>query len=116
VVTGGVADVRPYLFEALAVVAPLRIARGIQNKVLEALAMGKPVLASSQVAATFGTVPYGVVACETAAEYTDALRSAAENWPFDAAIRDAARRRFTWSSNLNTLTEAVDDALVSARL
>lgn len=47
-VTGRVPDVRPYLAHALAGVAPLRIARGIQNKVLEAMAMGKPVLATPE--------------------------------------------------------------------
>ncbi len=45
-VTGLVADTRPYLAHAAAIVCPLRIARGIQNKVLEAMAMGKPVIAS----------------------------------------------------------------------
>ena len=45
-VTGRVADVRPYLAHAALAVAPLRIARGIQNKVLEAMAMGKPVVAT----------------------------------------------------------------------
>jgi sugar transferase (PEP-CTERM/EpsH1 system associated) len=43
---GQVPDVRPYLAKATVVVVPLRIARGLQNKVLEALAMGKPVVAS----------------------------------------------------------------------
>ena len=43
----GVADVRPYLQHARVVVAPLRVARGIQNKVLEAMAMGRPVVASA---------------------------------------------------------------------
>ncbi len=47
-VTGRVDDVRPYLAHARAAVAPLRIARGIQNKVLEAMAMGRPVVASAQ--------------------------------------------------------------------
>lgn len=47
-VTGSVPDVRPFLAHATLAVAPLRIARGIQNKVLEAMAMGKPVLASPQ--------------------------------------------------------------------
>lgn len=44
VVTGRVPDVRPYLRYAAAAVAPLRIARGTQNKVLEALSMAKAVL------------------------------------------------------------------------
>jgi len=41
-------DVRPYLWKSSVVVAPLRIARGVQNKVLEALAAGKPVVGSPQ--------------------------------------------------------------------
>jgi len=45
-VTGTVPDVRPFVEKAAVVVAPLRIARGVQNKVLEALAMGRPVLAT----------------------------------------------------------------------
>lgn len=45
-VTGAVDDVRTWLAGADVVVAPLRIARGIQNKVLEAMAMAKPVVAS----------------------------------------------------------------------
>jgi len=50
VVTGGVPDVRPYLAHAVCAVAPLRIARGIQNKVLEAMAMARPVVATAQAA------------------------------------------------------------------
>ena len=48
IVTGRVEDVRPYLAHADVAVAPLRIARGVQNKVLEAMAMGKPVVATQQ--------------------------------------------------------------------
>jgi sugar transferase (PEP-CTERM/EpsH1 system associated) len=43
-VTGRVPDVRPYLAHATAAVAPMRIARGIQNKVLEAMSMARPVV------------------------------------------------------------------------
>jgi sugar transferase (PEP-CTERM/EpsH1 system associated) len=46
VVTGRVPDVRPYVAHAAAVVVPLRMARGIQNKVLEGMAMARPVIAS----------------------------------------------------------------------
>jgi len=46
-VTGAVGDVRPYLAHAELAVAPLRVARGIQNKVLEAMAMAKPVVSTS---------------------------------------------------------------------
>lgn len=47
IVTGRVEDVRHYVSHAAVVVAPLRIARGIQNKVLEAMAMAKPVVVTS---------------------------------------------------------------------
>jgi sugar transferase (PEP-CTERM/EpsH1 system associated) len=46
VVTGTVEDIRPYIAHADLVVAPLRIARGIQNKILEAMAMEKRVIAT----------------------------------------------------------------------
>lgn len=49
-VTGTVADIRPYLAHARLAVAPLRMARGLQNKVLEAMAMAKTVVASPQAA------------------------------------------------------------------
>lgn len=48
IVTGRVDDVRPYIAHAGVVVAPLRIARGIQNKVLEGMAMAKTVVCSPQ--------------------------------------------------------------------
>ncbi len=46
-VTGAVPDVRPWLHRAACVVVPLRIARGVQNKVLEAMACARPVVCSS---------------------------------------------------------------------
>ena len=56
-VVGQVADIRPYLDRAAVAVAPLRIARGLQNKVLEAMAAGKPVVASPAASAGFGDRP-----------------------------------------------------------
>ncbi len=47
IVTGSVSDIRPYIANAHVVVAPLQIARGVQNKVLEAMALKKPVVATS---------------------------------------------------------------------
>ena len=49
-VTGSVPDVRPYVRGSALMVAPLAIARGTQNKILEAMAMGVPVV-TSRVAA-----------------------------------------------------------------
>ena len=57
VVTGRVSDVRPYLKHARVVVAPLRVARGIQNKVLEAMAMAKPTVVTPAAAAALSARP-----------------------------------------------------------
>ena len=49
-ITGYVKDVRPFLNRATVCVVPLRIARGVQNKILEAMASGLPVVATSRAA------------------------------------------------------------------
>jgi glycosyltransferase involved in cell wall biosynthesis len=49
-VWGEVPDVRPFIAAADAVLAPLLIARGVQNKVLEAMAMGRPVVLTPEAA------------------------------------------------------------------
>lgn len=46
-ITGRVADVRPYIHSAKVAVAPLQIARGLQNKVLEAMSMAKPIVVTN---------------------------------------------------------------------
>jgi glycosyltransferase involved in cell wall biosynthesis len=73
-VIGQVPDVRPYVAEAAVVVVPLRLARGVQNKVLEALAMGKATVASPQSLAgllAHGAVP--VLEASTPGEWVDAV-------------------------------------------
>ena len=56
-ITGYVQDVRSYLRGAAVSIAPLRIARGMQNKILEALAMGIPTVATPQAAKGVECVP-----------------------------------------------------------
>lgn len=56
-VTGTVPDIRPYLRRATIAVAPLTYGAGIQNKVLEAMACGAPVVASPQAAAALDARP-----------------------------------------------------------
>jgi hypothetical protein len=56
-VTGTVADVRAFVRRSAVSVAPLKIARGVQNKILEAMAMGVPVVASPQTAQGVDAVP-----------------------------------------------------------
>ncbi len=56
-VTGSVPDVRPYLRQSAVMVAPLGIARGTQNKILEAMASGVPVVTSSAAAGGVDAIP-----------------------------------------------------------
>ncbi len=111
-VIGGVPDVRPYILQARAVVAPLRMARGIQNKVLEALALGRTVLASTPVCNTFGArLPIGVSRCDTPAEFCAAISADTRaNAPPSGEVREHARMRFNWERNLEHLTAALDTA------
>lgn len=81
---GQVPDVRPYVAEAEVVVVPLRLARGLQNKVLEAMAMGKAVVASPESLKGIAANPgEHLVAASTPHEWVDAI----ENLFDDAALR-----------------------------
>lgn len=92
-VTGRVPDVRPWLARAAASVAPMRIARGIQNKVLEAMAMARPVVltpdALEGIAATPGRE---VMLADTAPAFADACIAMVRG-PHGRAMGDAARAR-----------------------
>jgi sugar transferase (PEP-CTERM/EpsH1 system associated) len=115
-VTGGVPDVRPYILHARAVVAPLRLARGIQNKVLEALTLGRPVLATGAVCRTFGDeVPAAISRCDTPEDYVAQILPvlALEPQP-DPVIRGRMRERFTWKSNVEFFVSRLED-IMSAR-
>jgi glycosyltransferase involved in cell wall biosynthesis len=74
IVTGAVPDVRPYLARARVAVAPLRIARGVQNKILEAMAMGLPVVGTpAALQGTWATPADGVRMAESPYAFTHEL-------------------------------------------
>jgi sugar transferase (PEP-CTERM/EpsH1 system associated) len=108
-VTGRVPDVRPYLAYATAGVAPMRIARGIQNKVLEAMAMGKAVIvtpgALEGIEATPGEELILVKDTESFAAAAIRLHSGDEA----ARLGGAARRRmvdfYSWDHQLGRFDE-----------
>jgi glycosyltransferase involved in cell wall biosynthesis len=118
-VTGRVADVRPLIAAAKIAVAPMRIARGIQNKVLEAMAMAKAVIATPAalegVDATIGTE---AIACASPAAFAQECVRLIEDAAAAATIGRAARARilsdYQWPAQLQRL-DAVLDALIARR-
>ena len=114
VVTGTVDDVRPYLAHAAVVVAPLRIARGIQNKVLEAMAMARPVVASTAcagpIAATLGEE---LLAAENPDDYIRAIAMLLADPAHADNIGRAARRRvlghYSWDAHLALIDRFLEE-------
>jgi len=90
--------------DPISAIAPLRIARGVQNKVLEALAMGKWVLASPEVCRTFAPkLPDGIKRCDAAEDYLDALATLPPPTQPDEQVAEAASQRFSWSESLDPI-------------
>ena len=109
-VTGAVDDVRTWLAGADVVVAPLRIARGIQNKVLEAMAMAKPVVASNAaaegIAATNGTHYFVEPDVEAeASRVIDLLGNASKSWKIGESARAHVTQNYGWTGQLAALDE-----------
>ena len=115
-VSGTVPDVRPYLQHASVVVAPLRIARGIQNKILEAMAMARPVIASPECAAAVDAEKGAeLLTAGSPAEYIAELTRVLDAPETAVSIGQSARRRvverYSWDAHL----EAIDRYLPSPR-
>ena len=111
-VTGTVLDVRPYVQHAAAVVAPLRVARGIQNKILEAMAMARPVVISTAASAGVSGEPgreYEVA--ESPEEFAQKVLAVLQP-EAGADIGQLARARITsdyaWDRNLATFDRLLD--------
>ena len=103
-VSGRVPDVRPYIAQATASVAPMRIARGIQNKVLEAMAMARPVVLTSGALEGIAADPrLEIVLADTAVDFAAACCRLATTTD-GIAIGTAARSRivchYDWSATL----------------
>jgi sugar transferase (PEP-CTERM/EpsH1 system associated) len=117
-VTGAVPDVRPYLSEAAVAVAPLRVARGIQNKVLEAMAMRLPVVASPKAHEGLDAQPgRHLVVAEDVRAFVEAtvrlLRTPALREETGKAARAFVERHHSWTAALGVLDTVVADVMRS---
>lgn len=114
-VTGTVSDVRPYLQHAAVVVAPLRLARGIQNKVLEAMAMARPVVAAHDCAEALGAKPgEELLSARKIGDYVTAVEDMLGNPQRAATVGASGRERvlgsFDWAAHMRT----IDNKLINA--
>ena len=112
VVTGSVPDVRPFVATAAVAVCPIRIARGLQNKVLEAMAMAKPTVAAPAAIAALGvTVGTHLLSPTTADEWVrdvgELFGDAARREKLGTAAREYVEGHHHWDRCLKPLMDAV---------
>jgi sugar transferase (PEP-CTERM/EpsH1 system associated) len=118
-VTGSVPDVRPYVRGSAAMVAPLNIARGTQNKLLESMAMGVPVVTSPLAAGGVDAVP-GEHLCvaHTPDEYCDAIvrlcHDPVERTRLSLAGRQRMLSHHNWENSMRKL-DRILERCVAAR-
>lgn len=117
-VTGEVADVRGWLAAARVVVAPLQLARGVQNKVLEAMAMARPVVASPAAAEGIdhqGTIRVAADAPAFAAALVALIGDRAGAERLGAAARAQVIARYGWEARLAALDPVMGFVPAAAR-
>lgn len=112
-VVGPVAAVQPYLWSSAVSVAPLHVALGLQNKVLEALACGVPVVVTPEVASGLtDTILRGCATARDPNQFADAVIRFLRATPEDRQRVAAAARLDTmnWSHQLRDLETILRDA------
>jgi sugar transferase (PEP-CTERM/EpsH1 system associated) len=114
-VTGYVDDLRPFFWSATVVVAPLVYGTGIQNKVLEAMACGVPVVASRAACPGIGAAPgrallAGSEADEIAAHVVALLREPDRRADLAAAGRRYVQAHHDWHQLARQLIDVYEDA------
>jgi sugar transferase (PEP-CTERM/EpsH1 system associated) len=107
-VTGYVPDIRPHVTDATLAIAPLRIARGTQNKILEMMACGIPVVASPQAAKGIQATPgehlvVGANAEDFACQVIKLLRTRDLRQRFSHAGRRQVERAHSWRAAMRIL-------------
>ena len=106
IVTGEVADVRGWIAASAVVVAPLKLARGVQNKVLEAMAMARPVVASTAAAEGIDhgdTIHVGATVGEIAEAVTRLMSDPAKANALGLTAREQVIARYGWDARLAVL-------------
>jgi glycosyltransferase involved in cell wall biosynthesis len=107
-VTGSVSDVRPYLAGARLAVCPLLTARGIQNKILEAMAMALPVIATPSAAEGIdATASQGLETVNTPDSWAASIHSLVSREAECANPRCFVEQSYSWPVRQEQLLEAI---------
>jgi len=115
-VTGSVPDVRPFVRKSVLSVAPLSIARGTQNKILESMVMGTPVVASLEAAGGVDAVPgEHFLTASSPGEYRDAILRLMENPQERARFAHAGRERMLARHDWAKSMARLDDLIAECR-
>jgi len=112
-VTGSVPDVRPFIRGSALMVAPLNIARGTQNKILEAMAMGVPVVTSSMAAGGVDAeADEHLLVADTPDAYCEAILRVVENATERQRLATAGRQRMlshhAWPHSMKRLDRIIE--------
>ena len=118
-VTGSVPDVRPFVRRAMAMIAPLRIARGTQNKILESMALGVPVVTTRLAAGGVDAVAgQHLLVADTVDEQIAALRALHDRAEYRSSLANAARERVlenhAWGNSMKRLDQILGELFASS--
>jgi glycosyltransferase involved in cell wall biosynthesis len=99
-VTGTVGDIRPFLWKSNAAIVPLVYGAGIQNKILEAMATGTPVITNSKVLASLSITPgKELLVADTADEFASCALKLIDNQILGSVVGEAGFQYVTRNHN-----------------
>ena len=116
IVTGYVDDIRPLMNKSMVFVAPIRVAQGIQNKILEALSMELPVVTNSEILHSLSAGEFGgLIVADTPEEMSrkvvELLRNAELRYKFSKSARQAVLESYSWDRQLQELDKMLNSII-----
>ncbi len=116
VVTGYVKDVRPFLRKAAVSVCPMRVGAGIQNKILESMAIGTPVVSTPEGVEGIEVNPgQEILVSNSSSDFAQKVTELIQNRALRRSISLNARRlvekKYTWEITLNQLDHIITEVV-----
>ena len=120
IVTGYVEDVRPYIDQCEVVICPLRMASGIQNKILEAMAMNKPIVTTEiAVGGIEGYEAQQIIVAKDAEDFARRIIELFTNRELLQKVgkhgREFVERNYSWASAGNKIDQLIKELIKSKK-